>query len=293
MKLLKNKKGFDWSFLIVGVVIFCLIFLYFQLDKKMDTIGTPIGQMQKDLIDKIQQSENLLFYVDQSGRTAACDTVYELGMNGGFSGSGPCGKTAILPVPGMLAPVSFNYWAKEDDKCYENVNFYKQFNDLFKNSFNSYISRYNFVKGNSYFSTDNHEFMIKKNKVVGSAIKNINLEFVSTGGGIGIGKYSFKPSFALDFKTGVDDYFKLATAVDELVDCSGLMQECVNNLNTPGLKWNFQKIGLSTYVFTVEQDINCRFKGSKPKIMFAIERPLTVPEVITPPVPVPIPLPEI
>ena len=85
----------------------------------------------------------------------------------------------------------------------------------------------------------------------------------------------------------------LATAVDELVDCSGLMQECVNNLNTPGLKWNFQKIGLTTYTFSVEQDINCRFKGSKPKIMFAIERPLTVPEVITPPVPVPLPLPEI
>ena len=291
MRLLKNKKGFDWSFLIVGVTILCLVFLYFQLDKKMSAFDPPIGKMQMDLIDKIQQSENLLFYIDESSRLAACDTVYELGRKGGFYQS-PCGETPPMPVPGLLTPVSFNYWYKDGRKCYENVNFYKEFTKEFSTRLTSHMSKYNYITGESVFLLDNHEFMITDNKVVGSAIKNINLEFVSTGGGIGIGKYSFKPSFAIDFKTGLGDYLKLATAVDELVSCESPMQECVDDLNTPGLKWDFQKIGLTTYTFSVEQDIQCRFKGGKPKIMFAIERPLKVPEVITPTVAAP-PIPPV
>jgi len=295
MRLLKSKKGFDWSFLIVGVLILCLVFLYIQLDKKMEGFDTPIGQMQMDLVDKTAQSENFLFYIDESSRIAACDTIYELGRKGGFSDASPCGQTIPLPVPGTLEIASFNYWAKEDDKCYENTNVYNEFKNLFKNSFYSHLNRYNFAKGHAIFAQDNHEFMIKDNKIVGSAIKNAEMEFVSTGGGIGIGKYSFKPSFAIDFKTGIDDYFKLSSAVDSLVSCDSLMQDCINSLNTPGLTWTFQKSGLTTYVFAVEQEINCRFQGPKPRILFAIERPLTVPEVITPPVPVPqeLPIPEL
>jgi len=288
MKLLKNKKGFDWAFLIVGVTIICLGFLYFQLDKKIGGLDPPIGQMQMDLIDKMQQSENLLFYVDQAGRLAACDAVYELGMNGGYSGSGPCGSTAPMPALGTLDPVAFSYWVKGDDKCYENVNFYKEFKELFKSNFYLYLNRYDFVKGSMLFLQDNHEFMITGNKVVGSAVKNIEMEFVSAPtSGIGMGRYSFKPSFALDFKTGIDDYFKITSVIDELVSCESPMQECVDDLNTPGLKWDFQKMGLAMYVFTVEQDINCRFKGPKPKIRFAIEKPITIKEAVTPPIPAP------
>jgi hypothetical protein len=284
MKLFKNKKGFDWAFLIVGVTILCLGFLYVQLDKKMDGFKTPIGKMQQDLIDKIQQSENILFYMDQSGRLAACDTVYELGMKGGFSGSGPCGTTPPMPAIGTLEPVEFSYWIKDGQKCYENVNFYSEFKDIFKNSFYTHLNRYNF-KGNFYFMQGNQEFMITDDKVVGSGLRNIMLEFVSAGKTIGIGKYSFKPSFALDFKTGLNDYFRLGSAVDSLVSCKETMQECINSLDTPGLKWNFQRMSHSLYVFAVEQDINCRFKGPKPKIMFAVEKPVSVPEVVTPPVP--------
>ncbi|MBW3001711.1 hypothetical protein KY338_00955 [Candidatus Woesearchaeota archaeon] len=289
MKLFKSKKGFDWAFLIVGVTILCLGFLYVQLDKKMDAFKTPIGHMQLDIISKNQQSKNLLFYADQSGRLAACDTIYELGKKGGFSGSSPCGSTAIMPAIGTLEPVAFSYWAKGKDKCYENVNFYKEFKNIFKDEFYLHLNRYNFVMGNFYFVQDNHEFMITDKKIVGSAVKNIEMEFVSAPtSGIGLGKYSFKPSFAVDFKTGLDDYFRIASAVDSLVSCKEPMQECINSLDTPGLKWSFQKIGLTTYVFSVEQDINCRFKGPKPKIMFAVEKPVSVPEVVTPPVPAPI-----
>jgi len=46
-------------------------------------------------------------------------------------------------------------------------------------------------------------------------------------------------------------------------------------------------MGLAMYVFTVEQDINCRFKGPKPKIRFAIEKPITIKEAVTPPIPAP------
>ncbi|MBD3303949.1 hypothetical protein GF343_02300 [Candidatus Woesearchaeota archaeon] len=287
MKLFKNKKGFDWAFLIVGVTILCLGFLYVQLDKKMTAFETPIGQMQMDLIGKVQQSENLLFYMDQSGRLAACDTVYELGKKGGFSGSSPCGTTLPMPAIGALGSVELNYWVKGDKKCYENVNFYDEFKGLFKNFFYTRLNRYNFIKGNFYFVQGNQEFMITDDKVVGSGLRNIELEFVSAGKTIGIGRYSFKPSFALDFKTGLNDYFKLSSAVDSLVSCKETMQECINSLDTPGLKWNFQRFDPSLYVFAVEQDINCRFKGPKPRIMFAVEKPVTVPGVLTPPVPAP------
>lgn len=285
MKLFKNKKGFDWAFLIVGVTIICLGFLYVQLDKKMDSFKTPIGKMQQDLIDKIQQSENILFYMDQSGRLAACDTVYELGMKGGFSGSSPCGTTLPMPAISALGPVELNYWVKGDKKCYENVNFYDEFKELFKNSFYTRLNRYNFIKGDFYFVQGNQEFMITDDKIVGSGLRNIELEFVSAGKDIGIGKYSFKPSFALDFKTGVDDYFRLGSAVDSLISCEEPMQECINSLETPGLKWDFQMINPSLYVFTVEQDINCRFKGTKPRIMFAVEKPVSAPEAVASSVP--------
>ena len=67
-KLLKSKKGFDWSFLIVIVTIICIVFLFIQLNKKIENFDKPIGEMQLDVINMVKQGDNILFYLDQSSR---------------------------------------------------------------------------------------------------------------------------------------------------------------------------------------------------------------------------------
>ena len=290
-KLLKSKKGFDWAFLIAGVTLICLVFLFFQLNKKMEHHDKPIGEMQMDMIDLMQKGNNVLFYLDQSARLSACDAIYSLADKGGFS-SPPCGQTLPLLEQGPV-PVSYTYsfWYKDKSKCYENADFYAGFKDVFNDKFKSRIDDYNIFKDKySYVPPYNYEFMVTDDLIVGSAIKSIEMKKVSAvAGELGEARYVFKPSFAIDFKTGIDDYFSVQSVVDSLISCDKPMQECINDINTPGLKWSFEMMNPATYLFKVEQEnIDCRFTEDKPVIRFAIEKTIALP----PPIPAPlIPVP--
>ena len=124
------------------------------------------------------------------------------------------------------------------------------------------IDNYNLFKDKyAAIPPDNYEFMITDDVIVGSAIKNIELKTAAmVAGELGAGRYVFKPSFAIDFKTGIDDYFKIQPAVDSLITCEKPMQDCIKDINTPGLKWSFDLLNPTTYLIKVEQEnINCRF----------------------------------
>ena len=62
-KLLKNKKGIDWSFLIVIVTIICVVVLFIQLNKKIEGFDKPIGVMQVDVLDMVKKGNNMLYYI--------------------------------------------------------------------------------------------------------------------------------------------------------------------------------------------------------------------------------------
>lgn len=295
-KLLKSRKGFDWSFLIVIVTIICVVFLFIQLNKKIENFDKPIGEMQLDVINMVKQGDNLLFYLGQSGRLSACDTIYDFAEKGGFD-SPPCGQTLPFLEQGAV-PMSYTYsfWYKDGNKCYENINFYKEFKRMFDNKLRDHIVNYNFFRERqAHIPPGNYEFMITDDLIVGSAIKNIELKKAAVvAGELGAGRYVFKPSFAIDFKTGINDYFKIQPAVDSLITCEKPMQDCITDINIPGLKWSFDLLNPTTYLIKVEQEsVNCRFTPEKPIIRFAIEKPVTTPEIAaTPPVPAPpIPVP--
>jgi hypothetical protein len=283
-KLLKNKKGFDWAFLIVGVTVACLIFLFFQLNSKLETFDRDIGFMQMDVVGSSQKSENLLFYLDQSSRLAACDAVYALADKGGFANPPKSAQILPAPIPGFLTQ-SYTYWVEGGTKKYENHNFYKDFETVFNDNFKKYLNSYNLDDAHvSMIPLDNYEFMVTDNLVSGAAIKNIELVMPASVSSYGLfARYVFKPSFAIDFKTGIKNYFTIEDQMQTLLDCDD-MSACVNNLNTPGLKWSFAQLpDLQTYIFTVEQEnIDCSFKKDPPKIRFALEKPVKVPEIPSP-----------
>jgi len=100
-KLLKNKKGFDWSFLIALITVICIVALFIQLNKKIENFDKPIGKMQMDIVGMMQKGDNVLFYIGQSGRLSACDAVYDLAEKGGFD-SPACGQTLPLLEAGVV-----------------------------------------------------------------------------------------------------------------------------------------------------------------------------------------------
>ena len=275
-KLFKNKKGFDWAFLIAGVTVACLIFLFFQLNSKMEGFDRQIGSMQMDVIGSAQKSENLLFYLDQSSRLAACDAVYELADKGGFAS--PDEKTAPLPGPGpTLITPAHTYWVKASTKKYEGHNFYKDFEVVFNDNLKKYLNSYNLNDAHvSMIPLDNYEFMVTDNIVSGSAIRDIEIVMPASVSSYGaFARYLFKPSFAVDFNTGIKNYFTIADQMTALLDCDDITA-FVKNINTPGLKWSVTRLpDLKTYLFAVEQkNIECSFKKDAPKILFAVEKPL-------------------
>ena|GEM_PF-5264381 len=273
-RLLRNKKGFNWAFLMLGVVLICLVYLFFQLNSKLASLSI-IGPNQMQVISAKKQSSDALFYIDQTSRLSACNAIYDLGEKGGFASQIACNKPPFIGV--IDAP--HTYWNAKDEKCYENINFYNEFEKLFKQHFINYLRIYNaFPAANMDIDPFNYEFMITDDLIVGSAIKNVEIPFASLNIAA-LSKYSFKPSFAIDFKTGVNDYFKTGEAVDKLLDCDKPMAQCVKDLNTPGLSWHFTQSSMpGIYLFEVTQNsINCRFAEAKPKIKFVLQKMPPVP----------------
>ncbi len=225
MKIFKSKKGFDWGVLLaVLVVLVCLGFLFFQLNKRIGNFEYDIGDMQIGLMLTQHSADNMLFYLDQSAKYSAYASAYSLAYKGGFvSTADACGGD----VQGYAV---WNTCKDPGNICFPGI--FDNFNKITNTELNNYFADYAAIPNAQPFIKDNYIFTAHDNKLTGTAIKNIEMNvapYKPKGAIYSAGRYSFKPSFSVDFSYDFSKYF-------ELKDLAADIAKCVSSLPVPGQK---------------------------------------------------------
>ncbi|TKJ17371.1 hypothetical protein CEE44_02450 [Candidatus Woesearchaeota archaeon B3_Woes] len=186
-KLKTNKKGLDFAVLLALVVVpLALLFLFSQLNE-IKGENKNIGLTQLKLLETAQESENILFYIDQSAKNSVDQSLYLFGQRGGFFQETGCGRYKIHSI-----------WETKDKKCYPEL--VLNFKLLFEKELNNYLTNY---PEENIFSDDNYFLTIKEDKIIGEPIKDISLDIINQNNDK-IGSYLFVPSFAID--ANFDDF---------------------------------------------------------------------------------------
>ncbi|MDP3765839.1 MAG: D-Ala-D-Ala carboxypeptidase family metallohydrolase [Nanoarchaeota archaeon] len=131
-----KKKALFFEGLMFFIVLIILTTALFTLYKKQNKFPDQfkIGERQFSLIKTYQKAEKVLFYIDQSAKYSAYQSVFDLANKGGF-----------YEVPGCGSFGDFNVWVSiEKDnknqlivkKCYPNKDILKEsskkfFHDIF------------------------------------------------------------------------------------------------------------------------------------------------------------------
>jgi len=151
-----NKKGiFSPALLVILIIVLGYSFYVLVISEIKDSRFTKkIGGIQSEIIDLYQEAEKISFYVDQSAKQVAYNSIYDLGENGGFFGEG-CGKTKE----------GYAIWvSKERTTCYPlefEIDFMSYFKENLNNLFKLYPER--------SLLGDNYDIVFKDNKIVGSS----------------------------------------------------------------------------------------------------------------------------
>jgi hypothetical protein len=243
MRLLKNKKGMDYSAFMVVVVLIVIIYLFTQLYVKLDVFERRIGDQELALVDVYNQGDKLLLFVDQAAKYSVYKAVDELAYNG-------AAKPNELPISSHNKAA---YWYKDGKKLYRDIDFYKNFEYYLDKNMNDYMSK--------YLARTPFEFTITDDKILGIPLKPVLLNIfpkadkkehyievmtkvgkdlnIDTPTGLGI--YAVRPSFSVDAETKLDNYDILFDKIDELLTCrmSDTLPNCVGKIQSDDLHWQF------------------------------------------------------
>ncbi len=180
-KFKTNKKGLDYMVLLALVIVpLALLFLFSQLNE-IKGENRNIGLIQLKLLETAQESENILFYIDQSTKNSIDQSLYTLGQRGGFFQKTSCGIYQLHSI-----------WQSKDKECYPAI--VPNFNLLYAKELNRYLV--NYPKEPSLL-TDNYFLTIKDNKLIGEPIKDISLDIINQNNDK-IGTYLFTPPFTTE-----------------------------------------------------------------------------------------------
>ncbi len=279
MKLFKNKKGLDYSALMVIVVIIIVIYLFIQLYAKLDIFELRVGDQEFALINTYQTGDKISLFVDQAAKYSVHHALKDLGEKGGSLPN-------KLPV---FALTNVPYWFKDNNRYYKDINFYDAFEFYLEKNLRSYLSNHP-----GYSVNTDYEFTIIKDKVLGIPIKPILLplfvlpEKKSHYGDVmsqvfkdfgvhGTGIYAIRPSFSVNIETHIDDFELVAKKIDVLLDCikSDTITNCIHPIQSEdGLFWNYVEYPDSnTIVFNVVlKNIQNPYDRQGVYVNFALEK---------------------
>ena len=161
--------------------------LFFRMDSKKAQFEKTIGEEQIVLLQKYQTAQKDLFYIDQSAKYSAYDSIIELANNGGYSILGSkCGKY-----------LGYNIWQKD---CYPNYE--NNFNAFFKTEYTNYLEKAN-IKSVDYN-------IRLKDAMIGIAKQPLTYKFKN-------GNYSILPSFRIDIGYDIDIYKRFILESENLI----------------------------------------------------------------------------
>ena len=209
-RFIKSKKGLDFAVLLALVVVpLALLFLFSQLSE-IKGENRNIGLTQLKLLETAQESENILFYIDQSAKNSVTQSLYVFGQRGGFFQETSCGIYKLHSI-----------WETKDKECYPEIT--SNFNLLFTKELNNYLG--NYPKEGDLLN-DNYFLTIKDNKLIGEPIKDISLDIKDQNYNK-IGTYLFTPSFITETDisefqetiTNAKSIFNLCKDVENIREC--------------------------------------------------------------------------
>jgi hypothetical protein len=235
MKIIKSKKSeILFNITLVLVTIIVLTTAFFVLANKKDNFPSGIGGRQAEIIKTYQKADKMLLYVDESATFSVEQALYDLGQNGGYNTVPDCGKITDYMI-----------WQSKSKDCYPK--FINNFNFLLNENLNIYLDSY----PNPKLKTDNYEFTIYNNKVIGTALENIILPIFDEKN-IAAGRYSIKPSFNVDLIFNIDHYDNLITQTKEIfIKCENEIdkKQCVNNILITSSYSNLKSTNLGDVFF--------------------------------------------
>ncbi|MBR9706321.1 C40 family peptidase, partial [Candidatus Pacearchaeota archaeon] len=164
-----NKKAglaIQWYVLILAFLIGLGVFFYNYSTTTVELPNKFLGQFQFYLIKELQNSENTLFYIDQSAKYAANDAIYDLSNKESY-GNSDCGDYLGYPL--------FTTYDETNNlkECYPDKNTIQEdFKSVFINNLNRYLRNY------PYYQARNIRFDInlkqdEKLNIIGIAKDNI------------------------------------------------------------------------------------------------------------------------
>jgi hypothetical protein len=185
-----QKKAILFHPLMVFFTLVVLLYALYMIDAHKAKLAGPdgfIGKRQTDLLGVYQNTENTLFYVDQSAKLSAEKAVFYLAENGGHINNNRCSAIS-----------GYSIWQRGSEECYP-VNIKLNFYSLLNEDINKYFTVYNSFN-DFKIPLDNYIYTIYQNQLIGTALKNFETNiFSSDSVQAAIGRYSIKPSFNVPF----------------------------------------------------------------------------------------------
>ena len=171
--IIKNKRAVNVFMVLLMLITITTVFSVWAALLRTTSFGHTIGDDAFALLERYQQGENVLFYVDQLGKHSSQMTIFELAENGGFKGFNqrpPCGTTANTKFRGSQV------WYVEPEYCLPDAE-KESFSEMFKANLELNFNLNNFDVVNEGI---NQDIKIKYNDIIVSESNNNNNNNVGT-----------------------------------------------------------------------------------------------------------------
>ena len=189
------------------IMLVIMPMLFWKMGVKKSQFEKSLGKIQIDLLQTYQKAQKDLFYIDQSAKYAAHESVFALADNGGFTVLGSkCGKYQ-----------DYNLWNNKVETCYPDYK--NNLKAFFGNNLKSFLTAHPSQKLDNTYS-----FQLIKDEIIAIPKSRINYEFEN-------GNYSIKPSFSVNIDYNIEEYTELIIQSKELIKkCSGKedLNSCIN-----------------------------------------------------------------
>jgi len=193
---MKNKKG---ALVLVPFLVFLfvvgLIYAWSTITSSQQSFNEKIGEKQFQLINTYQDGENVLFYIDQSAKYSAYQSIYDLAQNGGYNEEKICGDY-----------LGYSLWMTKDKtigECKPDIK--DNFKSSFNENLNQFFENYNKIS-NIIIPKNNYKNLILKEKlnIIGIAESYLVIPIGLTEEIIPTTAISFTPS-----NTDIDSYLTI------------------------------------------------------------------------------------
>lgn len=247
-----NTKALIFSLSLVFVTLgafISLIVIVNNLEKKVDPVRT-VGERALEVLHASAETEEILFYLEQTGAIAAENAVEVLVNNAGLFNS-ECG----LIKDNNANYIYWNNPQQPDKTCFE-TDIYANYQTYFNRHLNPYFQLKSNIPLNTY-----DVFIIDRKEISAIAEQPITITLVAPQklGALPLGLYTFKPSFTIRFNHDFSPFNQLKQFARDVLMCKKITREDQENCITALVGASPVKIALqsrdkTTFLFDVQEE---------------------------------------